>query len=69
MMERDRVTLFFLFGKRRAMVDSLTPNQAKKALESVEKMEDAGWRRAVPGHCFGFWSSGLDRKQEMRTNS
>jgi hypothetical protein len=35
------------------MVDNLTPNQAKKALESVVKMEDAGWRRAVPGRWFG----------------
>ena len=34
------------------MVDNLTPNQAKKALESVVKMEDAGWRRAVPGRWF-----------------
>ena len=35
------------------MVDNLTPNQGKKALESVVKMEDAGWRRAVPGRWFG----------------
>jgi len=53
MMERDRVALSFQLGKRRAMVDNLTPNQGKKALESVVKMEDAGWRRAVPGRWFG----------------
>lgn len=34
------------------MIDNVTPDEAKKSLESVEKMEDAGWRRAVPGRWF-----------------
>jgi hypothetical protein len=34
------------------MVDNVTPNEAKKALESIVKMEDAGWRRALPDRWF-----------------
>jgi xanthine/uracil permease len=34
------------------MIDNVTPDEAKKALESVVKMEGAGWRRAVPGRWF-----------------
>jgi len=32
---------------------NLTPDEAQLALESVEKMESAGWRRAVPQRWFG----------------
>ena len=35
------------------MIDNVTPDEAKKALESVVKMEGAGWRRAVPDRWFG----------------
>ena len=34
-------------------IDSLSPEEAKKALESVVNMESAGWRRAVPDRWFG----------------
>ena len=35
------------------MIDNVTPDEAKQALESVVKMESAGWRRAVPDRWFG----------------
>jgi len=53
MMERHGLVLSFQFGKRRAMIDNVTPDDAKKSLESVVKMEDAGWRRAMPDRWFG----------------
>jgi len=34
-------------------INNLTPDEAKEALESVVKMESAGWRRAVPDRWFG----------------
>ena len=33
--------------------DDVSPDEAQKALESVVKMEGAGWRRAVPDRWFG----------------
>jgi len=33
--------------------ENLTPDEARKALDSVAKMEGAGWRRAVPERWFG----------------
>ncbi len=35
------------------MIDKVSPDEAQQALESVVKMEGAGWRRAVPDRCFG----------------
>ena len=55
-MERDGVLLSFQLGKRRNLMNensNLTPDEAQLALESVEKMESAGWRRAVPQRWFG----------------
>ena len=34
-------------------IDNVTPDEAQEALESVVKMEGAGWRRAVPDRWFG----------------
>ena len=34
-------------------IDNVSPDEAQEALESVVKMEGAGWRRAVPGRWFG----------------
>ena len=34
-------------------VKKLSPEEAQEALESVVKMEDSGWRRAVPDRWFG----------------
>lgn len=34
-------------------IDNVTSDEAKEALESIVKMEDAGWRRAVPDRWFG----------------
>jgi len=33
--------------------DNVSPDEAQEALESVVKMERAGWRRAVPDRWFG----------------
>jgi len=33
--------------------DNISPVEAQQALESVEKLETAGWRRAVPARWFG----------------
>ena len=33
--------------------DNVTPGSAREALESIEKFEGAGWRRAVPARWFG----------------
>lgn len=33
--------------------ENLTPDEAREALDSVAKMEGAGWRRAVPERWFG----------------
>ena len=55
-MERDDVILSFQLGKRRPLMienSNLTPDEAKQALESAAKMENAGWRRAVPQRWFG----------------
>ncbi len=34
-------------------IDNVSPDEAQEALESVVKMERAGWRRAVPDRWFG----------------
>ena len=34
-------------------IDNVSPAEAQEALESVVKMERAGWRRAVPDRWFG----------------
>lgn len=34
-------------------IDNVSPDEAQEALELVEKMEGAGWRRAVPDRWFG----------------
>lgn len=34
-------------------IDNVSPGEAQEALESVVKMERAGWRRAVPDRWFG----------------
>lgn len=34
-------------------IDNVSPGEAQEALESVAKMERAGWRRAVPDRWFG----------------
>ncbi len=34
-------------------IDNVSPDEAQEALESVVKMEGAGWRRAVPDRWFG----------------
>jgi hypothetical protein len=55
-MERDGVLLSFQLGKRRSLMiekSNLTPDEAQQALKSVVKMENAGWRRAVPQRWFG----------------
>jgi hypothetical protein len=55
-MERDGVLLSFQHGKRQVMndyKDDVKPDEALKALESVVKMESAGWKQAVPDRWFG----------------
>jgi hypothetical protein len=54
-MERDGVVLSFRYGKRRVMTDQnqLGSDEAKNALDSVEKMQTAGFRRAVPPQWYG----------------
>jgi hypothetical protein len=55
-MERDGVLLSFQYGKRQFMndyKDDVKPDEAQKALESVAKMESAGWKQAVPDRWFG----------------
>jgi len=34
-------------------IDNVSPDEAQEALESVVKMEGAGWRRALPDRWFG----------------
>lgn len=34
-------------------IEKLSPEEAQQALEYVVKMEDSGWRRAVPDRWFG----------------
>lgn len=34
--------------------NKVTPDQAKESLETVAKLESAGWRRAVPDRWFGL---------------
>jgi hypothetical protein len=55
-MERDGIYFPFQYGKKRPMInenEKLTADEAREALESVTKMESAGWRRAVPERWFG----------------
>ena len=33
--------------------ETLTPDEARAALDSVAKIEGAGWRRAIPERWFG----------------
>jgi hypothetical protein len=55
-MERDGVVLSFHHGKRRAMKDQdhVGSDEAQGALDSVEKMQSAGFRRALPARWYGF---------------
>ena len=55
-MERDGVVLTFHNGKRDLKVSEYnnpTGREAKEALASIETMESAGYRRAVPKRWFG----------------
>ena len=53
--ESDGVALSFQYGKRLIMTDTrhIRPDEAQNALDSVDKMQSAGFRRARPPRWYG----------------